>query len=69
MRQEIWLFQKGFYLAHIIDTKLKRKLDFLKNFKLITTYYDSTGVSGWDFLLPDAMYSKVVRWIKKESKK
>jgi hypothetical protein len=52
-----------------MDAKLKRKLDFLKNFKLITTYYDSTGVSGWDFLLPAQMYNKVVRWIKKESKK
>lgn len=69
MAQEIWFFQKGFYAVHIIDSKLKRKLDFLKNFKLITTYYDSTGVSGWDFLLPAEMYGKVVRWIKKESKK
>ena len=63
MSQEIWFFQKGFYAVHIIDSKLKRKLDFLKNFKLMTTYYDSTGVRGWDFLLPAEMYNKVTRWI------
>ncbi len=69
MTQEIWLFQKGYYAVHIMDTKLKLKLDFLKNFKRITTYYDSNGVCGWDFLLPADMYTKVSRWIKQKVSK
>ena len=68
MNQEIWLFQQGFYAVHIIDSKLKRKLDFLKNFKRITTYYDSTGERGWDFLFPADMYKKAVKWIKSNNK-
>ena len=58
MNQEIWFFQKGFYAVHIIDSKLKRKFDFLKNFKRITTYYDSDGVCGWDFCSPPTCTTK-----------
>ena len=69
MRQEIWLFQKGFYLAHIMDAKLKRKLDFLKNFKLMTTYSYPNGAKGWDYILPAQMYKKAVKWIKNNKAK
>jgi hypothetical protein len=64
MNQEVWFFQQGFYVIHIIDSKLKRKLDFLKNFKQINTYFYPNGVRGWDFLFPAKLYNKAVRWIK-----
>jgi len=64
MKNEIWLFQKGFYAVHITDSKLKHKFDFLKNFKLITTYFYPKGVMGWDFLVPAEMYNKTVRLLK-----
>jgi hypothetical protein len=68
MNQEIRLFQKGFYAVYIIDLKLKRKLDFLKNFKLMTTYFYPNGGRAWEYILPAQMYSKVVRWIKQNKK-
>ena len=64
MNQEIWFFQKGFYAVHINDSKLKQKLDVLKNFKRINTYYDSSGVRGWDYVIPADMYNKVARLLK-----
>jgi hypothetical protein len=66
MRSEIWLFQNGIYAVHITDSKLKNKFDFLKNFKLITTYFYPNGVKGWDYLIPAEMYKKVKRWLKPE---
>jgi hypothetical protein len=67
MSNEIWLFQKGIYAVHIIDAKLKVKFDFLKNFKLISTYSYPEGIKGWDYLIPAEMYNKAVKLIKRRT--
>ena len=69
MNNEIWLFQKGMYAVHIMDSKLKTKFDFLKNFKLITTYKYPNGVRGWDYLIPSELYAKALKLIKRGSQK
>jgi len=69
MNNEIWLFQNGIYAVHIVDSKLKNKFDFLKNFRLITTYHYPNGVKGWDYLIPDELYAKAAKLIKKAGSK
>jgi len=61
MKQKIWFFQEGFYAVHVIDSKLKRRLDFLKYIRQITAYSYPSGIKAWDFLIPVEMYNKVTR--------
>ena len=64
MKNAIRFFQSGVYAVHIIDTKLKGKIDALNNSKLINTYFYPNGTKGWDYLIPAELYNKAARLLK-----
>ncbi len=63
MKQEIWWFQTGEYKACITDSKLKRRLDFLKDV-VLRDHYLYQGRKAWGYTFPAKLYNKIANLLK-----